>query len=173
MDLNSALIPDSDIRHLGMLPDTACGNEVQGFDVGLGRGDDDIGIGTHTINDSTTPLKAHGDLPLGIGTAGNVVDRIQLQVTARIHQGLDRLEGGIHKAATFRLDRVFIAIYGKGKLCLGHYAGLGANLHAYQSVATDLFLDRKSTRLNSSHVRISYAVFCLKKKKKKNNKKKQ
>src|SRR5690606_40255502 len=28
-----------------------------------------------------------------------------------------------------------------------------------------LFLDRKSTRLNSSHVKISYAVFCLKKKK--------
>src|SRR5438874_7210756 len=27
------------------------------------------------------------------------------------------------------------------------------------------FLDRKSTRLNSSHVEISYAVFCLKKKK--------
>src|SRR5436309_10560650 len=26
--------------------------------------------------------------------------------------------------------------------------------------------DRKSTRLNSSHVKISYAVFCLKKKKK-------
>src|SRR5690349_23283108 len=30
-------------------------------------------------------------------------------------------------------------------------------------------VDRKSTRLNSSHVEISYAVFCLKKKKKKNN----
>src|SRR5690625_6126536 len=30
--------------------------------------------------------------------------------------------------------------------------------------------DRKSTRLNSSHVAISYAVFCLKKKKKKNTK---
>src|SRR5690349_23892280 len=28
-------------------------------------------------------------------------------------------------------------------------------------------IDRKSTRLNSSHVEISYAVFCLKKKKKK------
>src|SRR3712207_7969001 len=28
------------------------------------------------------------------------------------------------------------------------------------------FLDRKSTRLNSSHANISYAVFCLKKKKK-------
>src|SRR6266403_3717531 len=30
------------------------------------------------------------------------------------------------------------------------------------------YRDRKSTRLNSSHVEISYAVFCLKKKKKKN-----
>src|SRR3712207_8400870 len=30
------------------------------------------------------------------------------------------------------------------------------------------FLDRKSTRLNSSHANISYAVFCLKKKKKYN-----
>src|SRR3712207_6868714 len=29
--------------------------------------------------------------------------------------------------------------------------------------------DRKSTRLNSSHANISYAVFCLKKKKQKNN----
>src|SRR5690554_7233191 len=35
------------------------------------------------------------------------------------------------------------------------------------AIVTFLFLfgaDRKSTRLNSSHVRISYAVFCLKKK---------
>src|SRR5690606_41498344 len=31
-----------------------------------------------------------------------------------------------------------------------------------------LQLDRKSTRLNSSHVKISYAVFCLKKKKRLN-----
>src|SRR5438876_5995799 len=31
-------------------------------------------------------------------------------------------------------------------------------------------VDRKSTRLNSSHPSISYAVFCLKKKKKKNTK---
>src|SRR5437899_6322650 len=30
----------------------------------------------------------------------------------------------------------------------------------------ELFGDRKSTRLNSSHLGISYAVFCLKKKKK-------
>src|SRR5438445_10878704 len=33
-------------------------------------------------------------------------------------------------------------------------------------------IDRKSTRLNSSHANISYAVFCLKKKKKKKKNKK-
>src|SRR2546422_2463416 len=32
-------------------------------------------------------------------------------------------------------------------------------------ILEDLFVDRKSTRLNSSHGYISYAVFCLKKKK--------
>src|SRR2546430_6179365 len=32
-------------------------------------------------------------------------------------------------------------------------------------MAKDVSLDRKSTRLNSSHSQISYAVFCLKKKK--------
>src|SRR5438034_1944584 len=39
-----------------------------------------------------------------------------------------------------------------------------------QALAALLFLDRKSTRLNSSHTVISYAVFCLKKKKKKKTK---
>src|SRR5690554_7786978 len=42
--------------------------------------------------------------------------------------------------------------------------------HVYLSGGIAKFVlkvrDRKSTRLNSSHVRISYAVFCLKKKKK-------
>src|SRR5437660_7548796 len=43
--------------------------------------------------------------------------------------------------------------------------------YPFQVVATTLrkartATDRKSTRLNSSHVAISYAVFCLKKKKK-------
>src|SRR5258707_8929332 len=35
-------------------------------------------------------------------------------------------------------------------------------------ITVSTLLDRKSTRLNSSHANISYAVFCLKKKKKKN-----
>src|SRR3989442_16041062 len=40
---------------------------------------------------------------------------------------------------------------------------MGANGARRQSYHGNT-LDRKSTRLNSSHVRISYAVFCLKKK---------
>src|SRR5690606_41878245 len=40
--------------------------------------------------------------------------------------------------------------------------GLAADL---VEQAADCRRDRKSTRLNSSHVKISYAVFCLKKKK--------
>src|SRR5438874_10735173 len=54
-----------------------------------------------------------------------------------------------------------------------HAAGLKAGRHrdgercAYAVAHSDpAALDRKSTRLNSSHVEISYAVFCLKKKKK-------
>src|SRR5438034_2057894 len=40
-----------------------------------------------------------------------------------------------------------------------------------EKLPLDAELDRKSTRLNSSHTVISYAVFCLKKKKKKHKKK--
>src|SRR5256885_8169878 len=44
-----------------------------------------------------------------------------------------------------------------------HNAGPGLLL-AYALGGVAIFLDRKSTRLNSSHLVISYAVFCLKKK---------
>src|SRR3712207_7805329 len=45
------------------------------------------------------------------------------------------------------------------------YAGLVAGLAlAASAVAARVGRDRKSTRLNSSHANISYAVFCLKKK---------
>src|SRR5690606_39422728 len=45
--------------------------------------------------------------------------------------------------------------------------GMGGRLDAVNALDADAALDRKSTRLNSSHVKISYAVFCLKKKKNK------
>src|SRR5207302_5384466 len=47
------------------------------------------------------------------------------------------------------------------------FAGLGAVwVVSSRSGNVRAEVDRKSTRLNSSHVKISYAVFCLKKKKK-------
>src|SRR5690606_39540129 len=49
----------------------------------------------------------------------------------------------------------------KGLLIVGNY-GTGKS-HLMSVISS---IDRKSTRLNSSHVKISYAVFCLKKKKK-------
>src|SRR2546422_8052806 len=47
----------------------------------------------------------------------------------------------------------------------GHSINVTAQLR--KNFASGLSTDRKSTRLNSSHGYISYAVFCLKKKKKK------
>src|SRR5690349_7697108 len=44
------------------------------------------------------------------------------------------------------------------------FHSLQATSHALQPMQTEVSVDRKSTRLNSSHVEISYAVFCLKKK---------
>src|SRR3712207_7424860 len=40
-----------------------------------------------------------------------------------------------------------------------------ARIDSLVDVVVNLYADRKSTRLNSSHANISYAVFCLKKKK--------
>src|SRR5262245_63252568 len=48
----------------------------------------------------------------------------------------------------------------------GHIANRSAGISGDREAERD----RKSTRLNSSHLGISYAVFCLKKKKKKNEK---
>src|SRR5207253_10703856 len=51
----------------------------------------------------------------------------------------------------------------KGNIAIAQFIhGDGFDPHRFEAVAVK---DRKSTRLNSSHVAISYAVFCLKKKK--------
>src|SRR2546430_7071826 len=47
--------------------------------------------------------------------------------------------------------------------CFADLSGLDDPAEVADAIATAL--DRKSTRLNSSHSQISYAVFCLKKKK--------
>src|SRR5947207_7730434 len=59
------------------------------------------------------------------------------------------------------------AIKQKGKLERQHARLAGAIVSSQKQPSIfkqELFQDRKSTRLNSSHTVISYAVFCLKKK---------
>src|SRR5690625_6393763 len=52
----------------------------------------------------------------------------------------------------------------KWNIATGSSGGIYKRLSAYygKGVAGKVISDRKSTRLNSSHVAISYAVFCLK-----------
>src|SRR5687768_17981783 len=76
----------------------------------------------------------------------------------------------------FRSDLVRPAIRGTDRKQSGPRGSAGgvANIRANDDARSDRrrlssCADRKSTRLNSSHGYISYAVFCLKKKKKKKN----
>src|SRR3712207_8473535 len=62
---------------------------------------------------------------------------------------------GAHRGAGGHLQLSSVGDHG----CLPYRGGL----HALEGSVP--VLDRKSTRLNSSHANISYAVFCLKKKK--------
>src|SRR5690554_1911816 len=63
-----------------------------------------------------------------------------------------KLRGISEAEALADLNKSFVGLVGTlDWYCLDFWADL-----------TGLNIDRKSTRLNSSHVRISYAVFCLK-----------
>src|SRR5699024_12795293 len=67
----------------------------------------------------------------------------------------------------FRSDQLDAAVHVHGTMIPGSSGQLVVNpaiAEARQQRAAAWAIDRKSTRLNSSHVSISYAVFCLKKK---------
>src|SRR5690625_606981 len=59
-------------------------------------------------------------------------------------------------------EEVQFAVVGDRALLMDPDNGLSESPQAYGFVANSAGTDRKSTRLNSSHVAISYAVFCLK-----------
>src|SRR5690625_6861009 len=93
------------------------------------------------------PLSLHDALPiLELARAGQSVvalERGRMRATdtdAKYPQVIDELNYGVRGKLFQPLN--------KGTLSIRH----------------DMSQDRKSTRLNSSHVAISYAVFCLKKK---------
>src|SRR3712207_7158478 len=56
---------------------------------------------------------------------------------------------------------IHLLVYGRSLRSLSSFS-----TRSLRSLSSSLARDRKSTRLNSSHANISYAVFCLKKKKK-------
>src|SRR5690625_1670144 len=74
-------------------------------------------------------------------------------------------DGGV-KAVELELTSVDTVLMPDGRECVNHtYSHTGEGIRVPFQGCDDDELDRKSTRLNSSHVAISYAVFCLKKKK--------
>src|SRR5436190_10379794 len=68
---------------------------------------------------------------------------------------------------------VFAQCYGFETIGLRYFNVFGPRQDPEGDYAAVQKQDRKSTRLNSSHTVISYAVFCLKKKKKKKKKTKK
>src|SRR3712207_8234140 len=73
---------------------------------------------------------------------------------------------GTHDSIAKKEDRLKNAIYVEhGKpLVFGKDGEMGLMQEGFGLKVVKIGEDRKSTRLNSSHANISYAVFCLKKK---------
>src|SRR5438045_9795901 len=80
--------------------------------------------------------------------------------TLSLHDALPISQGGMFFCPVFVFARL------KSILAQIHPGHVRRRQHRDQDPRTGRVGDRKSTRLNSSHLGISYAVFCLKKKKK-------
>src|SRR5699024_3536245 len=106
----------------------------------------------------------------GRGQYGHVWVKFEPNEEGAGFEFIDKIVGGVvpreyipsvEQGITEALDTGVLAGYPlidiKATLYDGSYHDVDSN---------EMALDRKSTRLNSSHVSISYAVFCLKKKKK-------
>src|SRR5690606_41317372 len=97
----------------------------------------------NALTPAITPLSLHDALPIfGLG---------------------DGLLGGVPRAVGL------VGAFGQHRDAAGRVVlPPGGQLPGERGIGADRLLelgqDRKSTRLNSSHVKISYAVFCLKKK---------
>src|SRR5256885_835607 len=96
-----------------------------------------------------------------------------LLASSAIHQhlvvkGLRTSAGLVVETGSVREVHHFALLGGYGAEAVHPYLALETllDLAAKGQLGPDLDGDRKSTRLNSSHLVISYAVFCLKKKKK-------
>src|SRR5690625_6158192 len=106
-----------------------------------------------------------------IGTAGHIDHGKSALVRALTGVQTDRLAAEKERGISIELGYAYLPIPDHDEI-LGFIdvPGHEALIHTMVAGATGMRLDRKSTRLNSSHVAISYAVFCLKKKKHKHYK---
>src|SRR5438309_4619289 len=107
-----------------------------------------------TADDPDNEIQIYVNSPGGAVTAGLAIYDTMQYVRAPISTVC------IGRAASF--GTVVLMAGAKGK----RYSLPSATIHMHQPLIGGKGLDRKSTRLNSSHSSISYAVFCLKKKKK-------
>src|SRR3712207_8729862 len=78
--------------------------------------------------------------------------------------GVTGLAAIIYYATGFRIENTYIIINLALLVVALKVLGLKFMMKTIFAIFTLYFIDRKSTRLNSSHANISYAVFCLKKK---------
>src|SRR3712207_8404970 len=87
--------------------------------------------------------------------------------TLSLHDALPISRGRQAASDVIQLEvvRVLVVDDGLGLFVEGAAAIFGSVSHTCLRGVSRGFGDRKSTRLNSSHANISYAVFCLKKKK--------
>src|SRR5690606_40310717 len=94
-----------------------------------------------------------GSYPLSLHDALPIFDQMKLAVTARTGNvaGVEDLVAGLEQGAV-------------AADCFDDSGAVPAEDAWLLQTAACSHADRKSTRLNSSHVKTSYAVFCLKKK---------
>src|SRR5690554_119722 len=81
--------------------------------------------------------------------------------------GIDVVSLGEHHRPDYAISSTEIVLSALAGVTKNIILGSGVTVLSSADPVKVYQEDRKSTRLNSSHVRISYAVFCLKKKKEK------
>ena len=105
-----------------------------------------------------------------MGISGNANSGSDAEVLASLAKAGESISAEVAKIIVGQTDvvsQILTAFFARGHVVIEGVPGLAKTLMINclaDTMSLDFTRDRKSTRLNSSHVVISYAVFCLKKK---------